>query len=343
MQCKIAVVCVLIMAGTPLVWANQTAKAAVDELAQPKVKTGMNAIKPDINTMGWIDKNHQGFQDWLQNSAVNIDGWFGENQSTKPAKASLRVMMDTTWNKYDGIKIKPRVRGRIKLPTLENRLSLVFGDDSLDYETRDGALSDDRKVMPNANDHRYDRRETRESNSSLALRWSKFRRNKDIDIDLGVRSNDVYIRAKAEKKWEMPHDITMRFEQMYRYGSHTEHTAVSTLEFTQPQSGHSDLVSRSQLHYTHKGEENLYWHSSLFQRHFVPVKHGKSELNYGLYVGGNIQDKKVYLNTYGPYVGYRQPVWRPWLFLQTDVSYYNSKHDARSHHASIFGRTEVIF
>lgn len=38
MQCKIAVVYVLIMAGTPLVWANQTAKAAVDELAQPKVK-----------------------------------------------------------------------------------------------------------------------------------------------------------------------------------------------------------------------------------------------------------------------------------------------------------------
>ena len=34
--------------------------------------------------------------------------------------------MDTTWNKYDGIKIKPRVRGRIKLPTLENRLSLVL-------------------------------------------------------------------------------------------------------------------------------------------------------------------------------------------------------------------------
>lgn len=199
MQCKIAVVCMLIMAGTPVVWANQTAKVAFDELAQPKVKTGMNAIKPDTNTMGWIDKKHQGFQDWLQNSAVEIDGWFGENQSTKPAKASLRVMMDTTWNKYDGIKIKPRVRGRIKLPTLENRLSLVFGDDSLDYETRDGALSDDRTIIPNANDRRYDRRETRENNSSLALRWSKFRRNKDIDIDLGVRSNDVYIRAKAEK------------------------------------------------------------------------------------------------------------------------------------------------
>ena len=124
MQCKIAVVCVLIMAGTPVVWANQTAKVAVDELAQPEVKTGMNAIKPDTNTMGWIDKNHQGFQDWLQNSAVEIDGWFGENQSTKPAKASLRVMMDTTWNKYDGIKIKPRVRGRIKLPTLE--IALVW-------------------------------------------------------------------------------------------------------------------------------------------------------------------------------------------------------------------------
>ena len=80
MQCKIAIVCVLIMAGTPMVWANQTAKVAVDELAQPEVKTGMNAIKPDTNTIGWIDKNHQDFQDWLQNSAVNIDGWGKINQ-----------------------------------------------------------------------------------------------------------------------------------------------------------------------------------------------------------------------------------------------------------------------
>lgn len=341
MRFKDVMIYALMMSAAPIALANEPKTQANDTPLQTETDDQI----PDQDQAGWVDKNHQNFQDWLQDSADDIDGWFGEKRSKQSARASLRVMVDTTWNEYDTTKIKPRVRGRIKLPTLEDRFSVVFGDDSLDYEAYDGALNDDRTVAPNTDERRFDRRQTRQSNSALALRWSNFRQSKNIDtdVDLGVRSNDVFIRARAEKKWQLDRDIEMRFEQMYRYGTHTEHTAVSTLEFTQPQSERRDLVSRSQLHYTHKGDENLYWHSSLFQRHFIPVKHGTAELNYGLYVGGDIEDKKAHLNTYGPYAGYRQPVWRPWLFLQSDVSYYNNKREDRDHYASVFGRVEVIF
>ena len=29
-------------------------------------------------------------------------------------------MVDNYWNEYDNFEIKPRIRGKIKLPTLEN-------------------------------------------------------------------------------------------------------------------------------------------------------------------------------------------------------------------------------
>ena len=35
-------------------------------------------------------------------------------------------MIDNYWNEYDNYEIKPRIRGKIKLPTLEKRLSGIW-------------------------------------------------------------------------------------------------------------------------------------------------------------------------------------------------------------------------
>ncbi|PJO85917.1 hypothetical protein, partial [Salmonella enterica] len=76
------------------------------------------------------------------------------------------------YNEYDGTTVKPRIRGRIKLPTLENRLSVMIGDDDLDLEQGGGIYNDGRAVT--YGDSTFDRRQSREDNTSLALRWSKF-------------------------------------------------------------------------------------------------------------------------------------------------------------------------
>lgn len=324
--------------------ATQSIDADLESKTANKEAMAEQVADENVKQLEWVDTNHQEFRGWLQKTAHRMDGWFGDTNPNEPARASLRVMMDTTWNEYDGTTVKPRVRGKIKLPTLENRLSIVFGDDSLDDIPSDGGvMSDDRVATPNAEDRRFDRRQAREDNSSLALRWSKFRRAAGIDVDLGVRSDDVFVRAKYDKSWQLSHDIHARFEQMYRYGSSSEHTALTTLEFVQPQSESRQIVSRSHLYYAHKDQEDLDWSSSLFQQHALPVKHGTAELSYGIYTGGDIVDKNPNLNTYGPYVSYRQPVWRDWLFLQGDVSYYNNKTEDRDHHVALFSRVEVVF
>ncbi|MFB6348339.1 hypothetical protein ACFBZI_02595 [Moraxella sp. ZJ142] len=311
----------------------------------PQDKSASVSIDGTPSQTGWLDNHRRQFKGWLQGTAHHIDDWFGETDPNKPARASLRVIVDTTWSEKDGTTIKPRLRGKVKLPALENRLSVVFGDDNLDDEPADGGiLTDSRLATANKKDDKaYDSRQAREDNSSLALRWSKFRHDTGLDVDLGVRSDDIFIRAKIGKNWQLSPDVQARFEQTYRYGSRSEHMALSTLEFAQAQSDSRAIVSRSHLHYTHKDEENLNWSSSLFQRHHWQVKRGTGELNYGLYTGGDIVDKKAHLNTYGPYISYRQPVWREWVFLQGDVSYYNNKLTQQDHNVSLFGRVEVVF
>lgn len=289
----------------------------------------------------WLDKGHHHAKNWLSSTVNHMDNWFGD--SNKEARIKLRVMLDSTWNEYDGTTIKPRVRAKVRLPSLEDRLSVVFGDENLDNEMGGGIYNDDRVARPNTDDRAFDRRRTKDENSSLALRWSKFRKNAGLDVDLGVRSDDVFVRLKAEKSWQLPHNIDSRFEQVYRYGSQSEHMLLSTLEFSQPQSDTRTLINRSHLHYTNHDGENLNWSNSLYQQHDWAASLGTRSFSYGLYTGGEIIDKKSDLNVWGPYLSYRQPVWRDWLFVQGDASYYNNKSQDKDHHIALFSRVEAVF
>ncbi|MFW2154001.1 hypothetical protein ACG94Q_22625, partial [Acinetobacter gyllenbergii] len=97
---------------------------------------------------------------------------------------------DNYWDKYNGYEIKPRIRGKIKLPTLERRFSVVFGDDSLDDEFDNNVANTN--IDPNGDKKRLDSRQTRDNNGSLALRWSDFSKKLpfETDADLGIRSGD---------------------------------------------------------------------------------------------------------------------------------------------------------
>lgn len=67
----------------------------------------------------------------------SIDSWISDPDPEHSAKAGLRVIMDSQWNHYDHFSFKPRVRGKIRLPSLKKRLSLVFGDEDLENQASD--------------------------------------------------------------------------------------------------------------------------------------------------------------------------------------------------------------
>lgn len=321
---------------------------SIHAYAEDEIVFGTTESQPYLNNPAtqydtWIDDTHRDTKSWLNRTAHKIDDWFGTTDPNKPARASVRVMLDTHYNEYDGTTVKPRIRGRIKLPTLEHHLSVMIGDDDLDLE-RGGGVYNDGRVVSYGNGT-FDHHQAREDNSSLALRWSKLQKDIGIetDADIGLRSDDLYLKLRAEKQWQFNHNIHGRFEQMYRYGTKSEHYALSTLEFSQPQSQHRTLVNRTHLAYSHQDTEETAWSNSLYQQHHLDGKHGTRELNYGVYAGGDFTDKSPNLNIYGPYISYRQPVWRPWFFVQTDVSYYNDKSQDRDHHWGIFNRLEMVF
>lgn len=304
---------------------------------------------PDTSEIGednaWIDHKRQSTQKTLNNTAGKIDRWFGKANDDKKATASLRVMTDFHYDKYDGESIKPKIRGRIHLPALENRLSIMIGADDLDNHETVGSYNN----KADFGDTRFNKEQSRNDNSSLALRFSKWKDDVGIetDIDIGVRSgNELYLRLRAEKQKTFSmfgyHDINGRFEQIYRYGHKTHHYLRTNAEFSRHLSDTRSFINHSYIDYSHKDSEEIVLANNLYQHHTFNSKLGRKTLSYGMHISNRLDENK-WANTYGPFINYRQPIFRKWFFVQAEANYYNDKLENKDHHLGAFLRLEAVF
>lgn len=315
--------------ATPTMFPEQSDQPVVPPVQETQDKT-------------WIDKKQRNIREWADRTSVKIDDWFGEIDPDKPASATIRVMFDNYWNEYDNYEVKPRIRGKIKLPTLEKRLSLVFGDDSLDDEFNNHLGHTNQQPNPDP-DKRFDSKQSRDSNSSIALRWSNFSKRLpfETDADIGLRSrDDLYLRLKAEKRWELEHDFYFNAEQIYRYGSKSENYLRTNLELTHARPNQPFLSNQFSLTYADKQDDDLRWDNRTFREHQF---FAHNRFNYGIYTGGYYNDNDLRLNSWGPFVSWRQPLWREWFYVQGDVSYLNDHREDRNHYVSTFLRLETLF
>ncbi len=301
-------------------------------------------VPPTAETehLTWFDQRQKNIRNWADKTAHKLDNWFGEPSPEQPASATLRVLLDSSWDKHNEYEVKPRIRGKIKLPTLENKLSVVFGDDSLDNELQNNiAITNENPA--NAADKTLDSKRSREDNSSLALRWSNFadRLPFETDVDLGVRSgDDIYLRLKASKDWALENDFSFHAEQIYRYGIDSENYLRTNLELTHARPNQAFLSNQFSLTYADEQDDDLVWDNYTFRQHQF---FAGNRFNYGIYTGGYYHDDDLRLNRWGPFVSWRQPFLREWFFIQGDVNYLNDDRADRSHYLGALVRLEAIF
>lgn len=290
----------------------------------------------------WVDKKHETVSTTLDRWANNINSWLGDADPDKPGTASLRVMLDSRWDKHDKFTYKPRVRGKIKLPILKKHLNVVFGDDELDNELTDKNHAG--KLYKNVNlNKRYNSREARDSNSSIGLRWSDGIKALGIetDLDAGIRSgSDIFGRLRISKDWKITDQFSTRLEQIYRYGSESKHYLRTNFENKYTETDTTFIMNHTNFEYRHDVDEERSWGNSLYRQHnFKPLTH----ISYGISMGGRLDKELSKFNYWGPFVSYRQPIWRNWLFIQPEISFYNDKDKDRKHFIQTFVRLEAIF
>ncbi|MGY4675301.1 hypothetical protein ACWIVU_06815 [Ursidibacter arcticus] len=290
-----------------------------------------------------LDKQHANVQSTLHSWSNAIDDWFGEPDPNSPASANLRIMLDNQWNRYDGYSVKPRVRAKIRLPTLKKCFSIMIGDEDLDNHAQDKNQTTPNYREPLEKDKRYDRRQAKNDNSSIALRWSDAFKGLgiDSDFDIGIRSGaDIFARLKVSKEWKHNDIYSTRLEQIYRYGFNSKHYLRTNFENKLTQDKNTFVNNHTYLDYKNNLDEIVTWGNSLYREHNFA---GYKRLNYGITVGGYIEHKKAILNQYGPFITWRQPILRKWFFIQPEVHFYNNKKLERKHTLGAFLRLEAIF
>lgn len=297
----------------------------------------------ETEQMTWTDRKQKSVRDWADRTAVKIDRWFGEaDPDEQSAHATLRVILDNKWNEYDGYEIKPRIRGKIELPTLEKKLSVVFGDDSLDNEI-DNNIAITNENPSGDSEKRIDGKRIRDDNSSIALRWSQLSKKLpfNLDADLGLRSgDDVYARLKAKKDWTLSNDFYFHAEQIYRYGIDSENYLRTNLELTHARPNQAFISNQLNLTYADEQEDDLDWDNRTYRQHQF---FDGNRFNYGMYTGGFYNDHDLRLNSWGPFVSWRQPLWREWFYVQGDLNYFNDHREEKNHHVSALVRLEALF
>lgn len=165
--------------------------------------------------------------------------------------------------------------------------------------------------------------------------WMPFENN----LDLGSNSeNDVYIQFLAKKKWNLRHNISLDTEQVFRYGSTSRNYTETTLNLTQKMQDNTLFANKFNVN---KSENEDYsWGNWTFQQYqFLKDNH----LTYGVYSGGVYTKNDIRLNSWGPYISWRQPVWRNWLFMQNDLNFFNHIDDDSKHQLSVQMNLEANF
>lgn len=165
--------------------------------------------------------------------------------------------------------------------------------------------------------------------------WMPFENN----LDLGSNSeNDVYVQFLAKKKWNLRHNISLDTEQVFRYGSTSRNYTETTLNLTQKMQDNTLFANKFNLN---KSENEDYsWGNWTFQQYqFLKDNH----LTYGVYSGGVYTKNDIRLNSWGPYISWRQPVWRNWLFMQNDLNFFNHIDDDSKHQLSVQMNLEANF
>lgn len=291
----------------------------------------------------WFDRQYSGVQDKLRHWSNTIDSWIDTPDPDKPASANLRISLDNEWNRYDGYSFKPRVRAKLRLPALKRKFSLVIGDEDLDNQSRDKNQLHHNYQKPLEDNRKYDRKQARSDNGSIALRWSDGIKKLgiDTDLDLGIRSTaDLFVRAKASKTWQFTERFSSRFEQIYRFGLKSRHYIRTNFENKFSENERRSLNNHTYYQYTHNGDQKKHWGNSAYRQHdYANFK----QLNYGFNFGGEVQSKKFKINYYGPFINWRQPILRQWLFIQPEINFYNNKSVHRKHALGAFLRIEAIF
>ena len=282
---------------------------------------------PDDEETEWLDSSHCYITSRADNIAVWMNDFFGNVRTEEEAPYStLRLRFDQEWSENNQFDSDIKLRGKLHLPALNKRLSLLFSEEDADATGNDDLLIDKRDTPDN-----------------VSLQYEARKRDRyRVDFRVGLRSS-LYPKVSVRYRYEYPLQDTLlgTFSEELLYLGDDGFAAKTRIEFDK-------ILAEDKLLQWHNKvdwEEELQgvvWSSSLSLDKKLS---GKRAIGYYVAVTGQSQPSD-YVSDYSVGVRYRQNIFRPWLFAELQPSYRWSKPAPglpRENAVVILFRLEAVF
>ncbi len=291
---------------------------AVAEEAKPTTTENDNA---------WLDSTHGFVVHHADNIAEWFDGFFGDSRMEEEAPYStVRLRLEGSWDEDNDFEDDISLRGKIRLPALNKRLSLLFQDDEDD--SRDDLNVDEQ-----------------DSPDDVALQFTAAeKKHYRIDTKLGLTSSG---NPKGSVRYRHRHPVTdeliRRFSVEAGYKGGEGASSRTRLEFDKIMDEKRVLSWNNKVDWEEE-EHGVDWNSSLALNQRLS---DKQAIAYYISVNGQTQpEPEAVDNSFGVGFRYRQNVLRPWLYYEIQPYYRWNKYEDHSDRDGVAGvklRLEAVF
>jgi hypothetical protein len=262
----------------------------------------------------WVDDSYDYVTSRTDALAVWLDSFFGTVTSDmESADSVLRLRADFEWDEEDGEDYKVRLRGKVDLPRLDERLSLVFSEEDEERE----------EVIPNSAGNDDDvglQYRVRERQSSRL--WFTVGTNASLDFKSSLRYK--YVEPIGDD-WRVQFSERLYFKEGDGFGTITR----GDLDY---------LISRDRIvRWTNQAEygeetDGVEWGTRLSYQLRLSEKEA---LSYFGAIAGET-DPEYLTQSYALGVRYRRNFLRPWIFVEIEPSYAWRRESVEESRSSVW-------
>ena len=299
--------------------------ASLDGAADGQAEESVEAVAD--NSM--LDQSHSYVTARFDSLARWIDSYFSVARTDiETAHSFVRVRYDNLWEESGETANNIRVRGKVNLPLLDERLKLVFFDEDEDLLAQEGL---------------EDLGEEQDNSGGVGVQYNVAERKKfRIDYRLGLRSGSQ-LRTGMRGRYTLSFSdrALLRLTESIYWQDTRGFGATTTIE------ADYSINERQLIRWTNRldfGEESqgLPWQSVLSLSHVFKENHAVA-----YYIRASGDTRPDYITTdYGPGFLYRINLWKKWFYVEFEPNYLWRRLPETNKHEGVLGATirfEVLF
>jgi hypothetical protein len=275
----------------------------------------------------FLDDSHRYITTQADSLAHWMNNFFGDVRTEEEAPTSLiRMRFEQEVDEHNNWVSDLKIRGKVDLPKLDNKVSLLFSDEDSGTTGHDDLLID-----------------SRDTPEDLTLQYNaKDKKKYRVDFRVGLQSS-LSPKTSVRYKYEQPFSDSLlgTFSEEALYLGGDGFASITRVELDKLIGDDKIVQWHNRLDWA-EDTTGVEWGSSLSWDKRLTEK---SAYGYFLAINGRTEPDNM-INGHSLGMRYRKNVYRDWLFAEIQPSYRWDKPEAgmpREHGAVILFRLEAVF